>query len=136
MLFRSVDDSYNANPPATRQALSLLASDRTAARHIAVLGEMLELGDSSTALHEDVGRAAARARVDVLFAVGGPAASALARSAVEAGLPAAAVRHFPTSDEAAEAAASIVRTGDLVLVKGSRGVHTDRVVDRLKAGRG
>jgi UDP-N-acetylmuramoyl-tripeptide--D-alanyl-D-alanine ligase len=130
-----VDDSYNANPTATRQALAWLAGDRHATRRIAVLGEMLELGDRSTALHEDVGRAAAQARLDLLLAVGGPAASALAQAAVEAGLPAAAVLYFPTSDQAAEAAASTVRPGDLVLVKGSRGVGTDRVVDRLKAGR-
>ena len=71
--------------------------------------------------------------VDVLFAVGGAPARALADAAVAAGMPAAHVRHFATSDEAADAAAAIVRPGDLVLVKGSRGMRTDRVVDRLKA---
>jgi UDP-N-acetylmuramyl pentapeptide synthase len=51
-------------------------------------------------------------------------------------MPAASVQYFATSDEAAAAASAIVRSGDLVLVKGSRGVKTDRVVDRLKAERG
>jgi UDP-N-acetylmuramyl pentapeptide synthase len=51
-------------------------------------------------------------------------------------MPAAGVRYFETSDEAAAAAVALVKTGDLVLVKGSRGVKTDRVVDRLKAERG
>jgi UDP-N-acetylmuramoyl-tripeptide--D-alanyl-D-alanine ligase len=94
---------------------------------------MLELGDHAMTLHEEVGRAVANARVDVLFAVGGPAAAALGRAAVAAGMASSGVRHFAASDEAAEAALGVVRRGDVVLVKGSRGVKTDRVVDRLKA---
>ena len=130
-----IDDSYNASPTATRRALDVLAAAQ-ATRRIAVLGEMLELGDGAASLHEEVGRAAARARIDVLFAVGGTPAEALANAAVAGGLPRAGVRYFATSDEAAEAAAAILRAGDVVLVKGSRGVNTDRVVDRLKAERG
>jgi UDP-N-acetylmuramoyl-tripeptide--D-alanyl-D-alanine ligase len=129
-----VDDSYNANPTATKKALDVLAAS-PAARRIAVIGEMLELGNSAAALHEDVGRAA-KARVDLLFAVGGAPAKALADAAVAAGMSAANVRYFATSDEAADAAVTLVKRGDLVLVKGSRGVKTDRVVDRLKAERG
>jgi UDP-N-acetylmuramoyl-tripeptide--D-alanyl-D-alanine ligase len=130
-----VDDSYNANPTATKKALDVLASG-AATRRIAVIGEMLELGERSAELHEGVGRAAAASRVDVLFTVGGAPAKALADGAIAAGMPAASVQYFATSDEAAEAASAIVRSGDLVLVKGSRGVKTDRVVDRLKAERG
>ena len=130
-----VDDSYNANPTATRRALEVLAGAATT-RRIAVLGEMLELGERSAELHETVGRAAADARVDLLLAVGGAPARALAAAAVAAGMPAASVRYFATSDEAADAAAGLVHSGDLVLVKGSRGVKTDRVVERLKAERG
>ena len=94
---------------------------------------MLELGDRSAELHQGIGRAAASAGVDVLFAVGGAPAKALADAAIAAGMPAASVRYFATSDEAAGAAATLVKTGDLVLVKGSRGVKTDRVVERLKS---
>jgi UDP-N-acetylmuramoyl-tripeptide--D-alanyl-D-alanine ligase len=130
-----VDDSYNANPTATRRALDVLASGQ-GSRRIAVIGEMLELGERSAELHEGVGRAAAKARVDVLLAVGGAPAKALADAAVAAGMPAASVRYFATSDEAADAAVALVKTGDLVLVKGSRGVKTDRVVERLRAERG
>jgi len=127
-----IDDSYNANPSATRGALELLggAADR---RRVAVLGEMLELGRESARLHEDVGRAAAAARVDTLIAVGGEAARALAGGAIEGGITRANVRYVTTSDEAADVASTLVRPGDLVLVKGSRGVRTDQVVDRLKA---
>ena len=130
-----IDDSYNANPTATRRALDVLAS-ANAVRRIAVIGEMLELGDRAVGLHEEVGRAAAAGRVDLLFAVGGPAAAALADAAVAAGMPRDNVRHFETSEAAADAAAATVRRGDVVLVKGSRGIRTDRVVDRLKAERG
>jgi UDP-N-acetylmuramoyl-tripeptide--D-alanyl-D-alanine ligase len=129
-----IDDSYNANPAAMRQALDLLAGERTAVRRVAVLGEMLELGGSARALHEDLGRHAAVARIDLLLAVGGDLASDLARAAVAGGMAPAQVRHFATSDAAAAAAATLVRPGDVVLVKGSRGVRTDRVVDRLTAG--
>jgi UDP-N-acetylmuramoyl-tripeptide--D-alanyl-D-alanine ligase len=130
-----IDDSYNANPTATRRALDVLMSAR-ASRRVAVLGEMLELGDSAVELHADVGRAAAKAGVDVLLAVGGAPAAALGDAAVDAGMPRHNVRHFATSDLAADAAIALVKAGDLVLVKGSRGVRTDRVVERLKAERG
>jgi len=131
-----IDDSYNANPTATRRALDVLAATQTQSRRIAVLGEMLELGDRSLALHEDVGRAAAAAKIDALIAVGGVPAAALADAAIRSGMLRSAVQHFSTSDDAADAAAALVRSGDLVLVKGSRGVRTDLVVDRLKAERG
>ena len=130
-----VDDSYNANPTATRRALDVL-TQAAAGRRIAVLGEMLELGDRSVALHEDVGRVVAAKPIDLLLTVGGPSAAAMADAARAAGMERDRVRHFATSDEAADAAAALVRAGDVVLVKGSRGIRTDRVVERLKAGRG
>jgi UDP-N-acetylmuramoyl-tripeptide--D-alanyl-D-alanine ligase len=126
-----IDDSYNANPTATIRALEVLAR-ATAKRRIAVLGEMLELGDSADALHREVGRAAAGCGVDLLITVGGSPAAALGEAAIAAGLAATRVRHFQASDEAATAALAFVAPGDLVLVKGSRGVRTDRVVERLK----
>jgi UDP-N-acetylmuramoyl-tripeptide--D-alanyl-D-alanine ligase len=130
-----IDDSYNANPTATTRALEVLGAS-AATRRVAVLGEMLELGVQAESLHRDVGVAAVRSGVDLLIAVGGPAAEAMARAAVAAGLTPAAARYVTTSDEAADLAAALVRQGDLVLVKGSRGIRTDRVVDRLKAEQG
>jgi UDP-N-acetylmuramoyl-tripeptide--D-alanyl-D-alanine ligase len=129
-----IDDSYNANPTAMKRALDVLAS-ADASRRIAVLGEMLELGDRAPDLHADVGRFAATRRVDLLFAVGAAPAAALAGAAIEAGMSHDRVRHLATSDAAADAVAAVVQRGDVVLVKGSRGVKTDRVVDRLKAER-
>ena len=94
---------------------------------------MLELGDRATELHEDVGRAAAAARLDALIAVGGGAASALADAAVAGGLAQERVRYVAKSGLAADAVAALVRPGDVILVKGSHSVRTDQVVDRLKA---
>jgi UDP-N-acetylmuramoyl-tripeptide--D-alanyl-D-alanine ligase len=128
-----IDDSYNANPTATTIALGVFAGSAGRSRRVAVLGEMLELGDAGTRLHEDVGRAAAAARVDALVAVGGEMARALAEAAVAAGLPRSAVTYVATSGDAAALVAKLVHDGDLVLVKGSRGVRTDVVVDRLRA---
>ncbi len=128
-----VDDSYNSSPAALKRALETIASSTGSARKVAVLGEMLELGAHTSALHEECGRAAAAAGIDLLIAVGGTGAASLARAAAEAGLPAASVVYVHTKQEAAEAALQRVRPGDLVLVKGSRGIGTDLVVDRLKA---
>jgi UDP-N-acetylmuramoyl-tripeptide--D-alanyl-D-alanine ligase len=113
----------------------LLALEATPApgRRIAVLGEMLELGDSAYALHEACGRAAAAARVDELVVIGGGAADGLVRGAVAGGLNAAQIHRFPSSEAAASAVAALVRSGDLVLVKGSRGTRLDFVADRLMA---
>jgi UDP-N-acetylmuramoyl-tripeptide--D-alanyl-D-alanine ligase len=111
----------------------VIKSASGATRKIAVLGEMLELGDHSTPLHADSGRVAARSGIGRLYAIGGPAAQALAAAAVAAGMPAAAVTWFASSEEAAPVIAGAVESGDLVLVKGSRGIRTDVVVDRIKA---
>ena len=128
-----VDDSYNSSPAALALALDALVSERPAGRRVAVIGEMRELGDFSMSLHAESGRRAAAARVDLLVAVGGPPARALADAAVEAGLPAAQVHYFESSDEAASAVAALLAPGDVVLVKGSRGTRTDIVADRVKA---
>jgi UDP-N-acetylmuramoyl-tripeptide--D-alanyl-D-alanine ligase len=127
-----IDDSYNSSPAALKRALETVASATGSARKTAVLGEMLELGTHSERLHEECGRAAAAAGLDLLITVGGAPALAMGRAAIAAGMPSSAVAHAATSEEAAEAAIGRFRPGDLVLVKGSRGIGTDRVVDRLK----
>ncbi|MEZ5286051.1 MAG: cyanophycin synthetase [Vicinamibacterales bacterium] len=128
-----VDDSYNASPAALKQALDTLSRQAGDHRRVAVLGEMLELGDRADELHRSVGHAAQVAGVGLLVTVGGAAAAAMADAAVAAGLPADAVHHVATSTEAADVMAGAVRPGDIVLVKGSRGVKTEVVVDRLVA---
>jgi len=127
-----IDDSYNSSPSALLRSLEVIARS-WGTRRIAVLGEMLELGDLSESLHRECGRAAAASRLAKLITIGGAPARAMGDAAVEAGLPRAAVTHFEASAEAAPAVASQVTSGDVVLVKGSRGTRTDLVVERLTA---
>lgn len=127
-----IDDSYNSSPSALKRSLEVVREATGSARKVAILGEMLELGAHATRMHEECGRAAAGAGLDVLITVGGDAAGSLAAAARDAGMPASAVVHVATAAEAIEAALARVRPGDLVLVKGSRGIRTDLVVDRLK----
>jgi UDP-N-acetylmuramoyl-tripeptide--D-alanyl-D-alanine ligase len=106
-----IDDSYNASPAATRRALDVLRTAETGGQRIAVLGEMLELGERTAELHSSVGRVAAAASLDLLITVGGEAARALADAAVAAGLPRAQVQYASTSEAAADAAVSAIRPG-------------------------
>jgi UDP-N-acetylmuramoyl-tripeptide--D-alanyl-D-alanine ligase len=128
-----IDDSYNSSPAALRRALEVVTHEAGAVRKVAVLGEMLELGDHAATLHAESGRAAAGAGLSLLFAVGGPPARVLANAAVAAGMPARTVAYFEKSDEAAPVVAQAIHAGDLVLVKGSRGTRTDIVADRIAA---
>jgi UDP-N-acetylmuramoyl-tripeptide--D-alanyl-D-alanine ligase len=127
-----IDDSYNSSPSALASALQVVVADRQSAGKVAVLGEMLELGDHSTVLHEQAGRTAAASGLRQLVAIGADGARAMAAAAHAADSD-LSVEYFETSDRAAGTIASIVRPGDLVLVKGSRGIRTDRVADRIKA---
>jgi UDP-N-acetylmuramoyl-tripeptide--D-alanyl-D-alanine ligase len=128
-----IDDSYNSSPAALRRALDVLAKEGRASRKVAVLGEMLELGDHATALHQDSGRIAASAGLRLLFAIGGAPARTLADAAIASGMSQVSVIYFEKSEDAAPAIATALRSGDLVLVKGSRGTRTDLVADRIAA---
>jgi len=130
---RLVDDSYNASPAAVAVMLSTLAMTSVTGRRIAVIGEMRELGDDARQWHAECGRAAARAGVDMLVAIGGPAVDGLVDGAREAGLDAQRILRFADSASAAEPVAALLQAGDIILVKGSRGTRTDIVADRLKA---
>jgi len=124
-----VDDSYNASPGSVAAALELLAG--LPGRRVAVLGEMLELGDEHDAGHRRTGAVAA-SLVDRLVVVG-DGASAIAEGAVEAGLDRAAVQSVANRAEALTALSEVLRPGDVVLVKASRGIGLDVLVDDLAA---
>jgi UDP-N-acetylmuramoyl-tripeptide--D-alanyl-D-alanine ligase len=128
-----IDDSYNSSPSALKRVLETVRIATGSARKLAVLGEMLELGAHTSRLHRECGAAAAAADLNLLITVGGPPAEALADQAIQSGMSPHAVVHVATSTEAAALTAEQSRPGDLVLVKGSRGIGTDVVVDRLKA---
>jgi len=128
-----VDDSYNSNPEALRLALQSVGASQGYRRRVAVLGEMLELGEQAFEIHRASGYLAVQSGFDCVAAVGGTDGDALADGALAAGLTDKAVRHFSTSEEATEVLAEFVQPGDLVLVKGSRATQTDLIVDKLKA---
>ena len=128
-----VDDTYNSSPTALQQALRAMSVETSCRRRVAVLGEMLELGEQSSVLHEACGRVAVEAGFDRVVAVGGAPAQALVDGAIAAGLPSTSVAALSTSEEAAELVRQLVQDGDLVLVKGSRGIRMDWIVERLRA---
>jgi UDP-N-acetylmuramoyl-tripeptide--D-alanyl-D-alanine ligase len=128
-----LDDTYNSNPAAVEAAVAAL--DMSApGRRVAFLGDMLELGPKGPELHRETGRKVG-ARLDAVVGVGALAPHFL-EGAREAGLAATALTSFPDSPSAAAAAAGLVRPGDAVLVKGSRGVRMEQIVDALTAALG
>ncbi|HKR12990.1 MAG TPA: UDP-N-acetylmuramoyl-tripeptide--D-alanyl-D-alanine ligase [Pyrinomonadaceae bacterium] len=128
--FTVIDDSYNSNPRSLLNMVRTMAdAGKDRRRLIVIAGEMLELGPDEASLHREAGHEIAEAGVNVLWGVRGLAQEIVA-GAAGAGL--AATRFFESSDEAAAAVVKEVREGDLILIKGSRGVATDRVVSALR----
>ena len=126
-----IDDTYNSNPRALAMALGGYVH-LPASRRAAVLGDMLELGAAERTFHEEAGRLVRRCGWDML-AVVGSRGRWIAEGAAAEGLPENKIFAFPTSEEAAEKLPEILSPGDLVLVKGSRGVRMERIVERLAA---
>jgi len=129
-----INDSYNSNPQAMECMLETLRTWPGARRRIVVAGEMLELGPQSPKLHEVVGRKCAEANLAWLIAVQGDA-KFLLEGAVAAGVPRAQTRFFTDAPMAAEFCRSWLEPGDVVLVKGSRAVHLETVVEMLRESR-
>lgn len=125
-----INDSYNSNPLALERMLETLQAWPGAGRRILVAGEMLELGPESSELHRKAGRKAVECGVDWLLAVQGDARSLL-EGAAAAGLARERGRFFPAAHEAGEYCGALLEPGDVVLVKGSRGVHLETVIGLL-----
>ena len=125
-----IDDSYNASPAAMLTALETLAETAGTGRKILAVGDMLELGSWAEDAHREVGLHAAQLTVDRILTVG-PLARDIGHGARAGGMPEEAITAFSMSDEAAEAIGAIVRPGDTVLVKGSRGIRMERIVQTL-----
>ncbi|QSR84492.1 UDP-N-acetylmuramoyl-tripeptide--D-alanyl-D-alanine ligase [Methylacidimicrobium sp. B4] len=125
-----IDDSYNANPDSALAALQALMEFPKGERKGAVLGSMGELGAQSTELHERLGRSAGELPIAFLIAVG-PEAESLARGAAAGGLPEERICRCATADEAVRELHALRRAGDVILVKGSRFLGLERVVEAL-----
>jgi len=128
-----VNDAYNASPTSMAAALRSFRHLATPKRRIAVLGEMLELGDHARAEHQRVGRLAVASDVDIVIAVG-LGARPIADGARLAG--GAHVIEVDDADSASKAVAELVHAGDAVLVKASRAVGLERVAESLTAAVG
>jgi UDP-N-acetylmuramoyl-tripeptide--D-alanyl-D-alanine ligase len=129
--FALVNDSYNSSPEALQAMVSLLAATPGYQRRILAAGEMRELGSSSPRLHRQGGELAAKTgKMDFVIGVQGDAAQ-IVEGAVGAGLPRERTKFFTTPAEAAEFLAGFVQPGDLLLVKGSRSVKMERIVEAM-----
>jgi UDP-N-acetylmuramoyl-tripeptide--D-alanyl-D-alanine ligase len=127
-----INDCYNSNPLAMERMLETLAVWPGARRRMVVAGEMLELGPTSPELHRGVGRKCAQSSVAWVIAVQGDARFVV-EGAVEGGIPPSQGRFFPDAQSAGEFCQTLIAPGDVILVKGSRGVHLETVIELLKS---
>jgi UDP-N-acetylmuramoyl-tripeptide--D-alanyl-D-alanine ligase len=125
-----LNDCYNSNPRAMECMIKTLAGWEGAARRIVVAGEMLELGPSSPEWHGKIGRKLVEWGIDGLIAVQGDARF-IREGALEAGMDPAKAMFFASAAEAARYCSSLLEPGDVVLVKGSRGVNLEKVTELL-----
>jgi len=125
------DDAYNSNPEALRRVIDTSVRSEVAGRRIAVVGDMLELGESEVQRHEETGRYIAGTGIDRLLTVGSLAGH-IGAGALKAGMPTENIEIFKTSDEALKSLRGIIKSGDMLIVKGSRGMRLEVIVDGMR----
>lgn len=125
-----IDDSYNSNPAALDEALKSLAV-LPGQRRIAVLGDMLELGKHTEQYHLQAGQTAGKLGIDILVTAG-KLASLMAEGARRAGLSGHRIYSYANASEAADNFPHLVKPGDVILVKGSRGIRMEKIINKLK----
>lgn len=126
-----INDAYNANPESVRAALRYLGELNGGGRKVFVCGDMLELGQESPQLHREIGEEVARLNIDVLWTVG-KRASDIAVAAKSKGMPSARVVSFDDVADIAPSEIQRLRQNDTVLIKGSRGMRMENVIERFK----
>jgi len=124
-----INDAYNASPDSMKSALEVLR-DTKGERKIAVLSDMLEMGDFAEEGHALVGEYAVKSGVDILITVG-DFSRYIARRAKERGMDLSSVYHFESRREAAQLLDGLLKKGDVVLVKGSRGMRMEELASRI-----
>ncbi len=131
---RIIDDTYNSNPVSLKAAVDFLSRLECDGRRIAVIGDMLELGEHSDELHREAGSVIAGSRISALVTVGDKA-SRTAEGALSDGLSGDSVFICGSNSEAVERLRKIMGSGDVVLIKGSRGMKMEEIVESLGEGR-
>ncbi len=127
-----IDDTYNSSPKAVKAALEVLSRLQCTGRRIAVLGDMLELGNYSETAHQEVGEWVKEFKVNLLITVG-ERAKDIARVAEISGLAKECVVSFDQSEEAGKFLQNEICSGDLILVKGSQGMRMEKIVKEIMA---
>lgn len=130
--FAVIDDSYNSNPRALSEMIRFVSRLQGFQRKILVAGEMLELGPEGSELHRECGRDAARAGLGMVIGVQGQAREIL-EGALQAGMMRSRLSFARDSVQAGDLLARTVKKGDVVLIKGSRGVKLEQVINTLRA---
>jgi UDP-N-acetylmuramoyl-tripeptide--D-alanyl-D-alanine ligase len=128
-----INDAYNANPYSTELALETLAEAKGKGRAIAVLGDMLELGSFTQEAHEQVGKKVSELSIDFLLALG-EEASTVVQSAIRHGFPMKRVRVVENHSEAISLLREMIQDGDWILIKGSRRMAMEKIVEGLAEG--
>lgn len=126
-----INDSYNSNPLSMKRAIDALSDMTTKGRKILVAGDMLELGGLSGRFHHLVGRQAAQSGIDLIVAVG-KLAEHVANGAREAGMKQSKIKLYNLTKEACKAVSSLIKEGDTVLIKGSRAMKMEQIVEEIE----
>jgi UDP-N-acetylmuramoyl-tripeptide--D-alanyl-D-alanine ligase len=129
-----INDAYNANPTSMELALKTVAEVKGSGRAIAVLGDMLEMGDYTEQAHVELGKKVQNLSIDLLFTVGTQAA-VVAESAIRHGFPKEKARVAESPTEVISLLKQVMKAGDWVLIKGSRGMAMERIVQGLTEAR-
>jgi UDP-N-acetylmuramoyl-tripeptide--D-alanyl-D-alanine ligase len=129
-----INDAYNANPNSMELALETLVEVKGKGRAIAVLGDMLELGEFAKEAHEQLGRKVSELSIDFLLTMGKEAA-VVVESAIRHRFPMQRARVVENHSEVVSTLGEMIRNGDWILVKGSRGMAMEKIVEALREGR-
>ncbi|WP_162523548.1 UDP-N-acetylmuramoyl-tripeptide--D-alanyl-D-alanine ligase [Calorimonas adulescens] len=126
-----IDDTYNANPDSVKAAIDYLIDISTNRRKVVILGDMLELGEYTVKAHEEIGEYCHLSGIDLLIAYG-DYSKHIVDSAVNSGMRPGDVFYYQNKQELFRSLKTIVKPGDVILVKGSRGMKMDEIVDYLE----
>jgi len=126
-----LDDTYNSNPLSFEKAVDTLKNLKCGKRKVIISSDMLELGDKSKSLHVKIGKLIAKSGIDLLVTVG-PMSKYTSEGAKENGMKKNMAMHFEEKDHAIEKLNELLKKDDVILIKGSRAMHMEKIVDAIK----